>query len=532
MSRPIYPRHPEVDRQRAEQGVHSLRRRPFVGTWQVPPTSGQPGDWPSDARLAWPPQLINGWSQPDDPYAQFAYRMHMDGSLEFKGYLKGGVSGTVAIELPDAPTGGSVDEDGDPVGGFWPPETASFLVDVFDPDTLQFTVGRMVVQGRNDVDPGFVTIYYPISNLTGATGVQGLQGTAGATGATGPQGATGPGVGTTGATGPVGATGATGAGTTGATGATGTVGATGASYGPTGPTGASGPPGGAVTLAYTFSTTTTDSDPGNGFLRLDNATQNLATTIRADLLDYYGATVTALLDEMGNSSSTIKGYLRLVNVNDISKWVTFSIAVVNSPSGYKNIDVQALGSSSANPFVNGDVVALEFTRTGDHGNIGSTGATGADGATGAVGPSGSPGGATGATGAPGIDGLDGQPGQFKKSAIEYVFDGGGVTIAANAKGDIQVPFSCRIVAARLLADQTGSIVVNIWKDTYGNFPPTVGDKITASAPPTISSSDHSEDTTLSGWTTFIAQGDTLRFNVDSVTTIARVTLILEVTRSE
>jgi hypothetical protein len=117
-----------------------------------------------------------------------------------------------------------------------------------------------------------------------------------------------------------------------------------------------------------------------------------------------------------------------------------------------------------------------------------------------------------------------------KTAIEFVIDGGGAVIEIGIKGDLQVPFACTITSAVLIADQTGSIVVDIWKDTLANFPPTVADSITASTPPTITSDTDSEDTTLTGWTTAIALGDILRFNVDSITDIARCTLILNVTR--
>ena len=83
----------------------------------------------------------------------------------------------------------------------------------------------------------------------------------------------------------------------------------------------------------------------------------------------------------------------------------------------------------------------------------------------------------------------------------------------------------------LLADASGSIAVDIWKDTYANFPPTDADSITASAVPTITSATKSEDSTLTGWTTSITAGDILRFNVDSITTCKRVTLVLDVTRT-
>ena len=114
--------------------------------------------------------------------------------------------------------------------------------------------------------------------------------------------------------------------------------------------------------------------------------------------------------------------------------------------------------------------------------------------------------------------------------IEFVIDGGGATITTGVKGDLSIPFNCTITKATLLADQSGSVVVNIWKDTYANYPPTVADKITASAPPTITSATNSQDSTLTGWTKSITAGDTLRFNVDSCTTIQRVTLALDVTR--
>lgn len=72
-----------------------------------------------------------------------------------------------------------------------------------------------------------------------------------------------------------------------------------------------------------------------------------------------------------------------------------------------------------------------------------------------------------------------------------------------------------------------SIVVDLWKDTYANWPPTVADTITASAKPTISAAEKAESSTLTGWTTTFAAGDTLRLNVDSVTSATRVWLYLE-----
>lgn len=115
--------------------------------------------------------------------------------------------------------------------------------------------------------------------------------------------------------------------------------------------------------------------------------------------------------------------------------------------------------------------------------------------------------------------------------IVFVIDGGGSAITAGIKGDLEVSYPCTINQATLLADQAGTLVVNIWKDSYANFPPTSTVKITSTTPPTITASVKAQDATLSGWTTGVVAGDILRFNVDSCLTITRGTLSLKVTRT-
>lgn len=134
--------------------------------------------------------------------------------------------------------------------------------------------------------------------------------------------------------------------------------------------------GGAMTIGYTFSTTTTDADPGAGFLRLNQATQNTATVIRADLTDASGSDWTSALDAIDDSTSTIKGFIRLSLASDGSKYLLFSVASVASPSGYRNITVTLISASSASPFANGDAIGLSFTRTGDKGDTGPAGPAG------------------------------------------------------------------------------------------------------------------------------------------------------------
>ncbi len=114
--------------------------------------------------------------------------------------------------------------------------------------------------------------------------------------------------------------------------------------------------------------------------------------------------------------------------------------------------------------------------------------------------------------------------------FRFVFDGGGVALTTGAKlVYMTVPLSCNIISWRILANPSGSIVFDIWKDTFANFPPTVADTITASAKPTLSAATSAESSTLTGWTTSLATGDILEVNIDSVSTVTKVYLDLFVT---
>lgn len=95
----------------------------------------------------------------------------------------------------------------------------------------------------------------------------------------------------------------------------------------------------------------------------------------------------------------------------------------------------------------------------------------------------------------------------------------------------QIPANCTILSSTICSDVSGSMVVDIWKDTRANFPPTVADTITASAKPTLSSATLSYNNTLTGWTTSLAKGDWLIFKVDSASTLLKATVSLEILRT-
>lgn len=93
---------------------------------------------------------------------------------------------------------------------------------------------------------------------------------------------------------------------------------------------------------------------------------------------------------------------------------------------------------------------------------------------------------------------------------------------------VNIPIDCIISKVRIFTTGgTGSCVLDIWADIYGNFPPTVADSICASAKPTISSGVKYEDSTLTGWTTQLSAGDVLFFHLESTSTFKTIAIVLE-----
>jgi len=120
--------------------------------------------------------------------------------------------------------------------------------------------------------------------------------------------------------------------------------------------------------------------------------------------------------------------------------------------------------------------------------------------------------------------------EWSDVGIEFVMDGGGTTIPTGVKGDLEVPFNCVISRATLVADETTTTVVDVWKAPYASFPPTVANSITGGSPPTISGALDAQDSVLAGWTTMVNAGDILRYNLVSNSAAQRVTLSLKATK--
>lgn len=145
--------------------------------------------------------------------------------------------------------------------------------------------------------------------------------------------------------------------------------------GDTGDTGATGLNAG---IKYNFdSSTDTASDPGTADVRLNHASFASVTEIGVD--DNNGESgnpdYSSALATWDDSTSTIKGFLKLVKNSAQENFAIYSISAISDATTHYRVTVSHIASSGS--FSNADELSLYFTRNGDKGDTGSTGATGA-----------------------------------------------------------------------------------------------------------------------------------------------------------
>ena len=150
---------------------------------------------------------------------------------------------------------------------------------------------------------------------------------------------------------------------------------------------ASGEDGAIPGYFYKFDTGTSDADPGAGEIAFNNGTYASVTEIYIDDADANGVTVSSDILTWDDSTSTIRGFLMIYDINDRSTYARFKITGASTDaSGYVKLAVAHLASN--NTFSAADELSVHFTASGSKGDTGSTGATGSTGSTGATGAAG------------------------------------------------------------------------------------------------------------------------------------------------
>jgi hypothetical protein len=127
------------------------------------------------------------------------------------------------------------------------------------------------------------------------------------------------------------------------------------------------------------------------------------------------------------------------------------------------------------------------------------------------------------------------------AAVQFVINGGGSVISGGTYGFIDCPFNATIERVRMFASPTGGFSVDIWSCLESMFsPPThpaVGDSITGTDLPTVSSGVVYSDTTLTGWNVGVTAGNVFCFNVQGPsgaagpTGVQQLTISLELART-
>jgi hypothetical protein len=122
-----------------------------------------------------------------------------------------------------------------------------------------------------------------------------------------------------------------------------------------------------VSTAWVFDDATSAADPGSGFFRLNHATPASATAIYVDNENVGGNSVTAWLDSLDDSTSTIKGQLTICDPEqpaEVFRVYDVSGAVVDS-TGYRTITIAHV--AGAGSFTEGTRYSFSFSAAGDAG---------------------------------------------------------------------------------------------------------------------------------------------------------------------
>jgi hypothetical protein len=158
----------------------------------------------------------------------------------------------------------------------------------------------------------------------------------------------------------------------------------GAADGDAGTNGVDGTP---ASLQMMFSTSTTNADPGSGYLRFNQSIVATATYIYADAQDRFGNAISAWLDTLDDSDNgTYRSLLTITKAGDPSIWALAKVTGdVEAPGGWRRIPIVVLAVSSV-ALANDDTIAIGAALAGPAGDKGEKGDTGDKGDTGATGP--------------------------------------------------------------------------------------------------------------------------------------------------
>jgi hypothetical protein len=155
-----------------------------------------------------------------------------------------------------------------------------------------------------------------------------------------------------------------------------------------GPTGAAGKDGRDAGLLYKFSTNVAESDPGAGFLKINNAGLGSATRLRLSETDANGNNVATYLAGWDDSTNAVRGQVIIRSRATDSDIAIYDVTGVLTDKGAW-VEVVVTAVSTGGALTHEEEVSAVFIRAGDQGTQGIEGKEGPGGAAGKEGPAGS-----------------------------------------------------------------------------------------------------------------------------------------------
>ena len=113
-------------------------------------------------------------------------------------------------------------------------------------------------------------------------------------------------------------------------------------------------------LSYYFSTETGAADPTAGRMRLNQATQDTATTIRVSQSNGRLVDVAPWLDVMAGSATEPLGVLTLSDAINPGRFIRFDLDTMTDQGAYWELGVTPIESSHDSPFVEGEALVASF----------------------------------------------------------------------------------------------------------------------------------------------------------------------------
>jgi len=135
---------------------------------------------------------------------------------------------------------------------------------------------------------------------------------------------------------------------------------------------------GGASFEFIYTNLTSNTEPGNGLLRFNNASLSSATLLFIDQEDGSGANTYGYLQAIDDSTSSVKGTFTITEVANNDNFAYFSITGTHGHyTHYFELPIIFLTGPAS--FSNNTPVAITFARTGDAGDKGTTGEKGQKG---------------------------------------------------------------------------------------------------------------------------------------------------------